>query len=53
MVSKIKIAEDIVEMLMSSEYIPKKSYAEYSDLILDTQDVLSDYINDKEIEEEQ
>ena len=49
--NKIEIAERIVELLMDSGYIPTKPYAEYSDLTLDIQDVLSKYVDAEEVED--
>ena len=50
--TKIDIATAIVDMLMNTGVIQKDTPAHYSDLILDIQDVLSDYFDDPEVESE-
>ena len=51
-VTKAELAGEVVELLMEQGHIEHRPVSEYSDLILDIQDIFSNHWDEQELEEE-
>lgn len=49
-ITKAQLAEEVIEYLMSQGMIERKNTSEYSDEILDIQDIFSKYWDEEEVE---